>query len=152
MNNKSRLIDLFWNDGEEDQPYLGGESIGQNRYIIKDIYWDAFYFGNPLDLGLNDIVEAQPNEDGHLSVTQIVEKSGYTTLRLIATTQLAIVTSANGRGKHAIKFSQFLKENGCASAVAMASFWLVHIPPNFDSQTILDYIRAEAISLQHCYI
>ncbi|MBM0744504.1 DUF4265 domain-containing protein (plasmid) [Phormidium sp. CLA17] len=144
MDNENRLTELFCNDGEEDAPYFAGESIGQNRYIIKDIYWDLFFHSNPLDLGLNDIIEAQPNEYGHLSVTQIIEKSGYTTLRLMA--------RAGCRGEDAIKFSDYLEKNGCASVVSMASFWLVHIPPNFDSQTILNYIQTEAIPLQHYHI
>lgn len=149
MDSKARLTELLCNDGEEEAPYLGGELIEQNRYIVKDIYWDMMSCGNPLDIGLYDIVEAQPNEDGYLSVTKIIEKSGYTTLRLMATAQSAIVTSADRRGEDAVKFSDFLEKNGCNLVVSMASFWLVHIPPNFDSQTILDYIQAEAIPLQH---
>jgi Domain of unknown function (DUF4265) len=152
MDSKNRLVELFCNDGEEEELYLGGELIGQNRYIIKDIYWDMFACGNPLDIGLDDIVEAQPNEDGYLSITQIMAKSGYTTLRLMATARSATVVSADGRGEDAVKFSDYLEKNGCTSMVSMASYWLVHIPPNFDSQTILDYIQAEAIPLQYYHI
>jgi hypothetical protein len=151
MDSKNRLAELFCNDGEEEAPYFSGELIGQNRYIIKDIYWDMFSCGNPLDIGLDDIVEAQPNEDGHLSITQIMAKSGYTTLRLMATARSA-VASKDCRGEDAVKFSDYLEKNGCTSMVSMASYWLVNIPPNFDSQTILDYIQAEAIPLQHYHI
>jgi hypothetical protein len=140
--------ELFCDDGEEEAPYLKGEAIGQNRYIIKDIYWDMLSPGNPLDIGLNDIVEAHLNEDGNLSVTQIVTKSGYKTLRLMATARSIAVTS-DYRGEDAVKFSDYLEQTGCTSMVSMASFWLVHIPPNFDAQTMLAYIQAEAIPLQH---
>jgi hypothetical protein len=146
MDNENKPIELFCNDGEGEVPYLKGEAIGQNRYIIKDIFWDLMSPGNPLDLGLN--VEAQPNEDGYLSVAQIITKSGYTTLRLMATGRSATVASEDGCGDDAVKFSNYLEETGCTSMVSMASFWLVHIPPNFDAQRILNYIQAEGIPLQ----
>jgi hypothetical protein len=149
MDNQDRLTELFCKDGEHDAPYLSGELIGPNRYIIKDIYWDMFSCGNPLCLGLDDIIEAQPNEDGHLSVTQIIKKSGYTTLRLMATARSTAVVSADCRGKDAIKFIDYLEKNGCTSMVSMASYWLVHVPPNFDSQTILNFIQTEVIPLQY---
>lgn len=152
MDSKNRLAELFCDDGEEEVPYLVGELIGENCYIIKDIYWDMFSCGNPLGIGLDDIVEAQLNEDGHLSITQIIAKSGYTTLRLMATARSAIVISADYRGEDAVKFSDYLRKNGCTSMVSMASYWLVHIPPTFDPQTILDYIQAESIPLQYYHI
>jgi hypothetical protein len=149
MDNKNQLVELFCDDGEADLPYLGGKSIGHDRYIIKDIYWDLGFSGNPLDLSLDDIVEAQPNEDGHLAVTKIIKKSGYTTLRMMATARSACVASGDFRGEDAVKFWDYLEKTGCTSIVSMASFWLVHIPPNVDVQTVLDYIQAEAIPLQH---
>lgn len=149
MNDNNRLVELFCDDGEEEAPYLGGELVEGNHYRVKDIYWDMFSCGNPLNIGLEDIVEAQPNEDGNLSVIQIISKSGYSTLRLMATARSATVTSENVRGEDAIKFSDYLERNGCTSMVSMASFWLVHIPPNFDSQRILDYIEFEAIPFQY---
>ncbi|WP_299402728.1 DUF4265 domain-containing protein [Acaryochloris sp. IP29b_bin.148] len=148
MDNESRLIELLCDDGEQEDIYLLVDLIEQNRYIIRDIYWNFFTPGNPLGLGLNDIVEAQPNEDGYLSVTNIIAKSGYTTLRLMATTKSTVVT-VDHRGEDAIKFFDYLQEMGCTSTVTMASFWLVHIPPNCQFQQILDYIQAEAIPLQH---
>jgi hypothetical protein len=152
MDGNNRLVELFCDDGEVEAPYLSGELIGNNCYRIKDIYWDMFSCGNPLGIGLEDIVETQSNEDGHLLVIQIIEKSGYSTLRLMAMAQSATVTSADCRGEDAIKFSDYLEKNGCTSVVSMASFWLVHIPPDFDSQTIFAYIQAEVIPLQYYHI
>jgi Domain of unknown function (DUF4265) len=152
MDSNNRLVELFCDNGELEAPYLVGELIGKNYYRIKDIYWDMLSYGNPLGIGLDDIVEAQPNEDGDLSVTQIMTKSGYSTLRLMATARSAVVSSADGRGEDAIKFSDYLEKNGCTSMVSMASYWVVHIPPNFDSQMILDYIQAEVIPLKHYHI
>lgn len=147
MDSENQFIELLCDDGEIEDTYLGGELIEQNRYVIKDIYWDFLTSGNPLDLGLNDIVEAHPNEEGYLSVTKVIAKSGYTTLRLMATTQSTVVT-VDHRGKDAVKFSDYLQETGCTSIVTMASYWLVHIPPNVQAQQILDYIQAEAIPLR----
>ncbi len=147
MDNKNQLVELLRN-GEELAPYLCGELISQNRYIIKDIYWDLISGGSPLDLGLDDIVEVQPDEDGHLLITKVIEKSGYTALRLMATARSVCVTSEGFRGKDAVRFYEYLEATGCTSMVSMASYWLVHIPPNVDPQTVLDYIQAEAIPLQ----
>jgi hypothetical protein len=149
MDSNSQLVELFCDDGEVENPYLGGQLIEGNRYRIKDIYWDMFYCGNPLGIGLEDVVEVQPNEDGHLSVTEVIIKSGYSTLRLMATARSAVVASVDRRGEDAIRFSDYLEKNGCTSVVSMGSYWLVHIPPNIDTQTILDYIQAEAIPLQY---
>lgn len=63
MDNEHQFIELLCDDGEIEDAYLSVELIEQNHYIVRDIYWDFFTPGNPLDLGLNDIVEAQPNED-----------------------------------------------------------------------------------------
>jgi Domain of unknown function (DUF4265) len=148
MDNKNQLVELFCEDGEADLPYLGGESIGHDQFMIKDIYWDLGFPGNPLDLSLDDIVEAQPNEDGHLAVTKIIKKSGYITLRMMATARSACVASGDFRGEDAAKFWDYLEKIGCTSMVSMASFWLIHIPPSVDVQAVLDYIQAEAIPLQ----
>lgn len=151
MDNEHQFIELLCDDGEIEDAYLSVELIEQNHYIVRDIYWDLFTPGNPLDLGLNDIVEAQPNEDGHLSATKVIAKSGYTTLRLMAIAKSAVVT-VDHRGEDAIKLFDYLQETGCTSIVTMASCWLVHIPPNVQAQQILDYIQAEAIPLRHFHI
>jgi hypothetical protein len=150
MNNKSQLIELCCKDeeGETDWPQFQGESIGGNCYIIKDIYWDLTSCVNPLNISFNDIIEAHPNEDGDISITQIIEKSGYTSLYLMATAQSTVLYE-NIYGEDAIKFSNFLETNDCTWIVSMASFWLVHIPPSFDFQSVLSYIQSEEIPLQH---
>jgi hypothetical protein len=150
MNNKNQLIELCCKDkaGETDWPQFQGELIGENRYIIKDIYWDLTACINPLDICLNEIVEAHPNEDGDISVTQIIDKSGYTALYLMATTRSTVIHE-DIYGEDAIKFGDFLEKNDCIWIVTMASFWLVHIPPSFDCQRVIDYIRSEEIPLQH---
>jgi hypothetical protein len=148
MDNKNQLVELFCDDGEADLPYLGGASIGRDRYRLKAIYWDLGCPGNPLDLSLDDIVEAQTNEDGHLAVTKIIEKSGYTTLRLMAIARSACVVPGGFPGEDAAKFWDYLEKIGCTSTVSMASFWLIHIPPTVDVQAVLGYIQAEAIPLQ----
>jgi hypothetical protein len=147
MDGNNRLVELFCDDGDYEYPYLGGEPMGQNRYVIKDIYWDMLSCGNPLGIGLEDVVEAQPNEHGNLAVTQIISKSGYATLRMMTTARSTAVLD-EWSGEEAIKFRNYLEQNGCTSMVSMASYWLVHTPPGFNSQEILDYIQAEAIPLQ----
>lgn len=148
MDNDNPLIELCCKHEEVDWPCFQGESFGQNLYIIKCIYWDMVSPINPLDISLNDVVEANRNEDDNLCATQITTKSGCTTLYFIATSQ-SICVHGDYQGEDAVRFIDYLEKNACYWIVSWASYWLVHTPPDFDFQKILIYIQTAAIPLQH---
>lgn len=113
MSDENSLVELLCGNDLKETQYLAGQLAGQERYIIKDIYWDAGSLDNPLNIGLNDVVEAHPNEDGDLWVTDVITKSGYTTLRLFASARSMSVEAVKSRQEDVVKFSDFLKEAGC---------------------------------------
>jgi hypothetical protein len=136
------MISLFLeNESENCQLEFDGILLNENIYQIADIYWDFLNCcPDRLEIALYDIVEALPNETGELYITRIVEKSGYTTLRLMATSPATVVYN-DIPGELAKQFWKKLTELGCTSITSMASFWIVHVPPDVTLQTVLEYIK-----------
>jgi hypothetical protein len=148
MSDSEAMISLFLDNQEENcELEFSGVLVNVNLYKIADIFWDLLNCcPDRLEIALHDIVEALPNEKGELYITRIVEKSGYTVLRLMATSSSTVVYN-DLPGELAKQFWDKLAELGCESITSMASFWIVHVPPHIAPQTILDYIEEAQIPL-----
>ena len=115
---------------------LWAEKTGSNEYRLDNCPFFAY------NVSYNDIIEAIPSEDGMLTFTKIIKKSGNRTIRIV----FAEPVIENIESK---KILDKLVELGCDYEGANPKYIVVNIPPQVDFWKVREYLIQTDIQWEH---
>jgi hypothetical protein len=127
-------VELSGPDGEKETPWAA--PVGANLYRLDNSPFFAY------DVSWQDIIEAEPDEDGFLKFVRVVEKSGNRTIRII----LDPPSDKSGASQRVL---DTLIEMGCSYEGLNSAYLSINIPASIDLQGVCEYLTNTQIQWEH---
>jgi hypothetical protein len=123
-DNEFAKVGFYDDDGDVET--LWAIRVGENLYRLDNSPF--FIYG----VSWQDVVEAQPEEDGFLFFVRVVEKSGHCTLRVM-------FNDFSAEDAEAEPILADIKNLGC-SYEGDVNVLVIDVPPEVNLETVTDYL------------
>ena len=123
----------------EDTETLWAFELGDGRYRLDNLPWFAYR------VSVGDVIAARLGEDGILVMTEVLEKSGNRTIRLIGETD-------EHDGQWTARFATLMQEVqrlGCGYEGANPRYLAVNIPVGVDLELVGALLDEAAIQFEY---
>ena len=123
----------------EDTETLWAFELGDGRYRLDNLPWFAYR------VSVGDVIGAYLGEDGILVMTEVLEKSGNRTVRVIGETD---ETNGHWTARFAT-LMQKLQELGCGYEGANPRYLAVNVPAGVDLEQVGALLDKAAVQFEY---
>ncbi len=133
-------IETSYSDSDEvDVEFPWADHLGDNRYQLKNFPFYAY------GVSYNDIVQAELkyDDDPYPYFTEVIEKSGHKTLRII-------LDESAKESDHSKKVLRHLASMNCGYEGTNGEYYFViNVQPHCDFDAVQDYLNNESIRWEY---
>ena len=132
-SDQAELVKIAFTDDDGQVETLWAFDLGGGRYRLDSTPW--FQYG----VSWKDVVAARPDSDGLLCFTQVLEKSGYRTVRVA-------FEERTGAENPILSGLQSL---GCSFEGANSRLFAIDIPPEVSLQAVRDFLVSNKVQWEY---
>ena len=125
---KTEKVQIQFQDDEGRRESLSASTVGRSLYRVENSPSFAY------SVSLNDIVRARRGKDGLLHFSEVVEKSGNRTVRLL-------LAKFSVNSETAQPILRGIEGLGCSYENLQASMLCVNVPHEVDLQQVVEYLK-----------